>query len=50
MINKEYMRGYRDAREDIIHAIAKQFSAHNEVVPYWLSIGDIMPDRRSKNA
>lgn len=26
---------------EICHSIARQFSEHNEVVPFWLSIGDI---------
>ena len=28
-------------KEDVIHSIAKQYSEHNELVPIWLSIGDI---------
>ena len=28
-------------KEDVMHSIAKQYSEHNEVVPIWLSIGDI---------
>lgn len=28
-------------KEDVIHHIAKQYSAHNELVPIWLSIGDL---------
>ena len=28
-------------KEDIIHSIAKQYSEHNELVPIWLSIGDL---------
>lgn len=28
-------------KEDVIHSIAKQYSEHNELVPMWLSIGDI---------
>ena len=28
-------------KEDVIHSIAEQYSAHNELVPIWLSIGDI---------
>ena len=42
-------RLYRPARpqgewvrkEDVIQSIAKQYSEHNELVPAWLSIGDI---------
>ena len=30
-----------DIKAEIIHSIAKQYSDHNEVVPVWLSIGDI---------
>ena len=26
---------------EVCHSIARQFSEHNEVVPFWLSIGDI---------
>jgi len=28
-------------KEDVIHHIAAQYSAHNELVPAWLSIGDM---------
>lgn len=28
-------------KKDVIHSIAKQYSEHNEVVPIWLSIGDM---------
>lgn len=28
-------------KEDVIHRIAKQYSEHNELVPIWLSIGDM---------
>lgn len=28
-------------KEDVIHSIAKQYSEHNELVPIWLSIGDL---------
>ena len=28
-------------KEDIIHYIATQYSEHNELVPIWLSIGDL---------
>ena len=28
-------------KEDVIHSIAKQYSEHNELVPIWLSIGDM---------
>lgn len=33
--------GYLRAKEDVIHSIAKQYSDHNELVPMWLSIGDL---------
>ena len=33
--------GYLRAKEDVIHSIAKQYSEHNELVPIWLSIGDM---------
>ena len=28
-------------KEDVIHSIVKQYSEHNELVPIWLSIGDM---------
>ena len=31
----------KDIKSEIIHSIAKQYSEHNEVVPVWLSIGEI---------
>ena len=45
-----YSAGLKDAerpqgewvrKEDIIHYIATQYSEHNELVPVWLSIGDL---------
>ena len=30
-----------DIKAEIIHSIAKQYSEHHQVVPVWLSIGDI---------
>ena len=33
--------GYLRAKEDVIHSIAKQYSEHNELVPIWLSIGNM---------
>ena len=29
-------------KEDVIHYIATQYSEHNELVPIWLSIGDLI--------
>lgn len=50
MTDKQYLKGFRDAKEIIIHEIARQYSAHNVVVPYWLSIGDIRPkDKEAHN-
>lgn len=41
----QYSNGFNDgfttAKDTIIHNIAKQYSAHNELVPEWLSIGDM---------
>ncbi len=28
-------------KDDVIHSIAEQYSEHNELVPIWLSIGDL---------
>lgn len=36
-----YQTGYEEGKEDVIHSIAKQYNAHNELVPIWLSIGDL---------
>ena len=41
MYNKGYMSGYEIGKKDVIRSIAKQYSTHNELVPMWLSIGDI---------
>lgn len=40
-IKEGFANGYEMAKEKIIHSIAKQYSEHNELVPMWLSIGDI---------
>ena len=40
-IKEGFANGYEMAKEKIIHSIAEQYSAHNELVPIWLSIGDI---------
>lgn len=41
----QYSNGFNDgfttAKDTIIHNIAKQYSEHNELVPKWLSIGDL---------
>lgn len=34
--NGEWVR-----KEDVIHNIAEQYSAHNELIPIWLSTGDL---------
>lgn len=36
-----YKFAYEKCKEDVIHSIAEQYSEHNELVPIWLSIGDI---------
>ena len=36
-----YQTGFEEAKEKIIYSIAEQYTAHNELVPIWLSIGDI---------
>ena len=36
-----YQTGFEEAKVIIIHSIAEQYTAHNELVPIWLSIGDI---------
>ena len=43
-ISDRYAEGYQTGFEEakvIIHSIAEQYTAHNELVPIWLSIGDI---------
>ena len=41
----QYSNGFNDgfttAKDTIIQNIAKQYSEHNELVPEWLSIGDM---------
>ena len=41
----QYSNGFNDgfttAKDTIIQNIVKQYSAHNELVPEWLSIGDM---------
>lgn len=41
----QYSNGFNDgfttAKDTIIQNIAKQYSEHNELVPEWLSIGDL---------
>lgn len=36
-----YECGYRQAKEDAIRRIAEQYSEHHELIPEWLSIGDM---------
>lgn len=36
-----WKNAYKKGKEDVIHSIAEQYSEHNELVPIWLSIGDI---------
>lgn len=44
----QYSNGFNDgftvAKDTMIQNIAKQYSEHNELVPSWLSIGDIKGD------
>ena len=36
-----WKRGYHQAKEDIAKRIKEQFNEHHELIPYWLSIGDV---------
>lgn len=36
-----WKNAYEKGKKDVIHSIAEQYSEHNELVPIWLSIGDI---------
>lgn len=36
-----YECGYHQAKEDAIRRIAKQYSEHHELIPEWLSVGDM---------
>ena len=36
-----YNNGYRAAKEEIISEIARHYSEHGELVPDWLSIGNM---------
>ena len=38
---EERPQGEWVCKEDVIHYIATQYSEHNELVPIWLSIGDL---------
>ena len=46
----QYSNGFNDgftiAKDTIIQNITKQYSAHNELVPEWLSIGDVSKEKR----
>ena len=50
MNDKQYLKGFRDAKEIIIREIARQYSEHDDIVPYWLSIGDIRPNINKEEA
>ena len=41
-----YRHGYRKAKEDIAKHIKDQYNEHHELIPYWLSIGDVKGDRK----
>ena len=38
---EERQQGEWVHKEDVMNSIAKQYSAHNELVPIWLSIGEV---------
>lgn len=38
---KGYECGYHQAKEDIAKRIKEQYNEHHELIPYWLSIGDV---------
>ena len=38
---KGYECGYHQAKEDIAKRIKDQYNEHHELIPYWLSIGDV---------
>jgi hypothetical protein len=38
---EERRQGEWVRKEDVMNSIAKQYSAHNELVPIWLSIGEV---------
>lgn len=40
-INEERPQGEWIRKEDVINSISKQYSEHNELVPIWLSIGEM---------
>lgn len=40
-----WKNAYEKGKEDIIHSIAEQYSEQNELVPIWLSIGDIRGEK-----
>ena len=44
-----WKNAYEKGKEDIIHSIAEQYSEHNELVPIWLSIGDIRGGKTEKS-
>ena len=36
-----WKRGYHQAKEDIAKRIKEQYNERHELIPYWLSIGDV---------
>lgn len=43
---KGYRKGYRDAKENVIRCIAKQYREHGELIPSWLSLGGVISQER----
>lgn len=38
---KGYECGYHQAKEDVAKRIKDQYNKHHELIPCWLSIGDV---------
>ena len=42
-----YECGYHQAKEDIAKSIKEQYNKHHELIPYWLSIGEVRNEHRA---
>jgi len=48
--DKGYLQGMTDMKSDIITLIANEYTSHGELIPSWLTIGEIkVADRQKKS-